>query len=119
MFWSLNGPAIGVRVPLPELIGLAQRHGFTIYDTIEGAVTLGREEVAVDGVLCIGEHGRYPTNDRGQIEDWFNSPRITTLIATAAFCLTALVIWELLHPAPIINLRLLKDQGGVVRLREA
>jgi hypothetical protein len=46
---------------------LAQRHGFTIYDTIEGAVTLGRQEVAVDGVLCIGEHGRYPTNDRGQI----------------------------------------------------
>ncbi len=46
---------------------LAQRHGFTIYDTIAGAVTCGGQEVAVDGVLLIGEHGRYPTNDRGQI----------------------------------------------------
>src|SRR5437764_12680115 len=47
--------------------GLAKKHDFTIYDSIEGAVTLGRKEVAVDGVLIIGEHGRYPTNDRGQI----------------------------------------------------
>lgn len=46
---------------------LAKRHGFTLHDTIAGAVTLGRKEVAVDGVLCIGEHGKYPTNDRGQI----------------------------------------------------
>jgi hypothetical protein len=46
---------------------LAQKHGFTIHDTIEGAVTRGRKEVAVDGVVCIGEHGRYPTNTRGQI----------------------------------------------------
>jgi len=46
---------------------LAKRHGFTLYDSIAGAVTLGRKEVAVDGVLCIGEHGKYPSNDRGQI----------------------------------------------------
>jgi hypothetical protein len=46
---------------------LAKKHNFTIYDTIEGAVTRGRKEVAVDGVLCIGEHGTYPTNARGQI----------------------------------------------------
>ncbi len=46
---------------------LARKHNFTIYDTIEGAVTLARKEVAVDGVLCIGEHGKYPTNDRGQL----------------------------------------------------
>jgi hypothetical protein len=46
---------------------LARRHNFTIYRTIEEAVTLGRNEVAVDGVLLIGEHGNYPTNSRGQI----------------------------------------------------
>ena len=46
---------------------LAKRHNFTIYDNIEGAITLGRKEVAVEGVLIIGEHGRYPTNERGQL----------------------------------------------------
>jgi hypothetical protein len=46
---------------------LAKRHNFTIHDSIEGALTLGRKELAVDGVLCIGEHGKYPTNNRGQI----------------------------------------------------
>jgi hypothetical protein len=46
---------------------LAKKHGFTIYPTIEGALTLGGKELAVDGVLCIGEHGKYPTNARGQV----------------------------------------------------
>lgn len=45
---------------------LAKKHRFTIYNTIAEAVTLGKKEVAVDGVLNIGEHGNYPFNDRGQ-----------------------------------------------------
>ncbi len=46
---------------------LAKKHGFTIYPTIESALTLGGERLAVDGVLCIGEHGDYPKNAKGQI----------------------------------------------------
>jgi hypothetical protein len=46
---------------------LAAKHGFTIHDSIAGAVTRGGKGLAVDGVLCIGEHGKYPTNERGQI----------------------------------------------------
>jgi hypothetical protein len=47
--------------------GLARKHGFTLYDSIDKALTLGGNRLAVDGVLCIGEHGNYPINARGQI----------------------------------------------------
>ena len=40
---------------------LAKKHGFPIFNTIEDAITLGSNEVAVAGVLSIGEHGAYPS----------------------------------------------------------
>jgi hypothetical protein len=46
---------------------LAQKYKFPITKTIDEALTLGGKTLAVDGVLCIGEHGKYPTNERGQI----------------------------------------------------
>src|SRR4051812_10737552 len=46
--------------------GLAKKHGFPLYDSIAGALTRGGKALAVDGVLCIGEHGRYPRNLKGQ-----------------------------------------------------
>ncbi|HYH65262.1 MAG TPA: hypothetical protein VD866_11260 [Urbifossiella sp.] len=46
---------------------LARRHGFRICATVNEALTLGTDTLAVDGVLSIGEHGQYPTNDRGQL----------------------------------------------------
>jgi hypothetical protein len=45
---------------------LAKKHGFKIYDSIAEALTLGGKDLAVDGVLSIGEHGKYPDNDKGQ-----------------------------------------------------
>jgi hypothetical protein len=45
---------------------LAARHGFKIYPTVAEALTLGGGGLAVDAVLLIGEHGNYPTNERGQ-----------------------------------------------------
>lgn len=37
-----------------------------IYKTVGEAVTLGGKELAVDGVVIVGEHGEYPTNLKGQ-----------------------------------------------------
>src|SRR5438045_106571 len=45
---------------------IAEAYGVRIYPTIEGALCLGGERLAVDGVLSIGEHGRYPYNEIGQ-----------------------------------------------------
>jgi len=41
----------------------AARYGVPCFDTIEKAMTLGGEELAVDAVFLIGEHGDYPTNE--------------------------------------------------------
>ncbi len=44
----------------------AQKYGVPIYPAIPEALTLGTGRLAVDGVLLIGEHGDYPTNEKGQ-----------------------------------------------------
>jgi len=41
-------------------------YGFTIYPTIAEALRQGTDELAVDAVLLIGEHGDYPDNEKGQ-----------------------------------------------------
>ncbi len=46
---------------------LAARNGFRIYPSIRETLTLGGNSLAVDGVVFVGEHGDYPTNDVGQI----------------------------------------------------
>jgi hypothetical protein len=45
----------------------AAEHGFRIFPTIAETLTLGGAELAVDGVLLIGEHGKYETSETGQV----------------------------------------------------
>ena len=45
---------------------VAEEHGVPIYGSIVKALTLGGTELAVDGVLLIGEHGDYAWNERDQ-----------------------------------------------------
>lgn len=44
---------------------LAAKHKVPIFDTIEKALTLGGDKLAVDGVLLIAEHGKYEENSTG------------------------------------------------------
>lgn len=46
---------------------LAAEYGFRLCSTIAETLTVGGRELAVDGVLLIGEHGDYPLSDTGQI----------------------------------------------------
>ena len=43
-----------------------KRYGLKLYPSIEQALTLGTNDLAVDGVVIIAEHGNYPSNDKGQ-----------------------------------------------------
>lgn len=47
----------------------AARHpSMKLYSSIEEALTLGGSRLAVDGVLLIGEHGKYPRTEKGQVQ---------------------------------------------------
>jgi hypothetical protein len=52
-----------------------KRHSLKQFPTIEETLTLGGNQLAVDGVVIIGEHGDYPTNEKGQKRypryEWF------------------------------------------------
>ena len=45
---------------------LAHRYAVPVYRSIRAALTLGGDDLAVDGVLLIGEHGDYPRTVLGQ-----------------------------------------------------
>ena len=47
---------------------VAAKYNIKIHPTIDGALCLGGDKLAVDGVLSIGEHGKYPINEKGQQE---------------------------------------------------
>ena len=47
-------------------VGLAEENNVPIYPSIRQALTLGESDLAVDGVLLIGEHGDYPHNEFSQ-----------------------------------------------------
>jgi DHA2 family multidrug resistance protein len=63
------------------------------------------------GLLAIGLGAFEVVMDKGQQEDWLDSPFIVRLGAVAVICLVAAIIWELRHPNPIVNLRLLKERN--------
>ncbi len=74
--WRCDG-GVGPRLELASLYvdqfpeddmarALSEKHGFPIFNSIEDALSLQSDALAVDGVLSIGEHGDYPTNSKGQ-----------------------------------------------------
>ncbi len=64
---------------------LAAKHRVPLYGTAREAVRLGGSQLAVDGVLLIAEHGRYPESDTGQ----FQFPKRPYFTAVAEACAQA------------------------------
>jgi len=52
--------------------------------------------------------------DKGQRDDWFASPFITTVAITSACAIVAFVVWEWRHKHPIVRLHLLKNRSFAV-----
>jgi len=49
--------------------------------------------------------------DKGQRDDWFESPFILTLSLIAGVTLLFALVWEYYHPDPMVNVRLLKERN--------
>ncbi|MFL6415493.1 MAG: DHA2 family efflux MFS transporter permease subunit [Bryobacteraceae bacterium] len=49
--------------------------------------------------------------DKGQEEDWFSSPLITTMFSIGVPVLVAFFLWEWYHDHPIVDVRLLKNRN--------
>ncbi len=47
-------------------IETAKKHAVPMFPTVATALCLGGDELAVDGVVIVGEHGTYPFNAKGQ-----------------------------------------------------
>ena len=55
------------QVPKDDLSrGMAKKYNVPMFRTVQEALALGGDRLAVDGVLLIGEHGEYPSNDKEQ-----------------------------------------------------
>ncbi len=47
-------------------VEMLKEHGVPVFDSVAEALTLGTGQLAVDGVILIGEHGDYSCNELGQ-----------------------------------------------------
>ena len=75
-------------------------------------------KLSVDGIgialIGLGSAALEVLLDRGQIDDWFGSHFILAMFIIGVGCLTTAVFWELRHPDPVIDLRMLKVRNFAI-----
>ena len=110
--WKQDGGA-GPRLKLVSLyvdqfpdddmaVSLAKQHGFRMCKSIDEALTLGTNRLAVEGVLSVGEHGDYPHNAIGQ----HLYPRrrfFEEITATMERCQKVVPVFNDKHPGPQLD----------------
>jgi MFS transporter, DHA2 family, multidrug resistance protein len=52
--------------------------------------------------------------DKGQQEDWFSSPLIVLFSMAMVICMVGMVVWERVHPNPIVNVRLFANRNFAI-----
>lgn len=62
-------------------------------------------------LLTLGLGSLQVVLDKGELDDWFSSHFILTLTIISAVSLSALIVWELTHERPILDLRIFKDRS--------
>jgi DHA2 family multidrug resistance protein len=123
MFGPIVGPALGgwitdnmnwrwifyINIPIGTIAVVMAT--FFIFDPAylkgkKGSITIDYGGLAL---LVIGLGALQVVLDKGQQDDWFNSPFIITFSLISAISLVLLIFVELTHKHPIVNLRLFKN----------
>ncbi len=101
-----------INVPVGALsLGLT---GLLLHDPQGAARRRPRVDVLGFGLVTLGLGCLEVVLDKGQREDWFASNFIVWFSVIAAVALLALVIRELTHPDPVVDLPLLRDRSFAV-----
>ena len=66
------------------------------------------------GLIALASASLELALDRGQIDDWFGSTFISSMIAIAVFGWIATVLWELRSKDPVIDFRLLTNRNFAI-----
>lgn len=121
MFGPIIGPALGgwitdtmnwrwiFYINLPIGILATVMTGLFIFDP--SYLRQGKIPIDYRGLLLltVGLGALQIMLDKGQQEDWFNSPFIVTLAAVSLVSLTLMVMVELRESHPVVNLRLFRE----------
>lgn len=83
---------------------------------LEAARQSGKLKIDYAGILlvAIGFACLEVVLDRGQRDDWFESRFIAAFFAVAIAALVVAILWELHHPDPVVELRLLKERNFAI-----
>jgi DHA2 family multidrug resistance protein len=89
------------------ILGLIMSHTF-VFDPAYIRRGRGHVDFWGIGLLAIGMGSLQIMLDKGQEEDWFGSHFIVALAVVAAVGLGLFILNELLHPHPVVNLRIFR-----------
>lgn len=86
--------------------------------TAERASLRAAGKLSIDGVgitlIALASASLEVALDRGQIDDWFGSPFITSMIVFALLGWVATVLWELRSSEPVIDFRMLANRNFAI-----
>jgi MFS transporter, DHA2 family, multidrug resistance protein len=86
--------------------------------TLERKKAKSEGRMSIDGIgivlITLASAALEISLDRGQIDDWFGSPFITTMILIAIFGWIGTFVWELSIRDPIIDFRLLNNRNFAI-----
>ena len=103
-----------INIPVGLLVGISAATLLAGRDVIQPEKRGQKIDLTGLALLIIGIGSLQILLDKGNELDWFNSPVIVALAASATVALLSFVVWEWGEPAPLVDLELFKGRNFLV-----